>query len=95
MAARNRDRKDSEVITEYLYVRNPFKCEADLKSISSGVVSTASDADRAQQIGEKVVNKMIGKSVSEFTFMKKDTIVQMNDKTGVHIDGETVKIDHQ
>jgi hypothetical protein len=95
MAARNRDRKDTEVITEYLYVRNPFKCEADLKSISSGVVSTASDADQAKQIGEKVVNKMIGKSVSEFTFKKKDTVVQMNDKAGVRIDGETVKIDHQ
>jgi len=57
MAARNRDRKETEVITEYLYVRNPFKCEADLKSTSSGVVSTASDADQTKQIGEKVVNK--------------------------------------
>jgi len=38
---------------------------------------------------------MIGKSVREFTFKKKDTVVQMNDKAGVRIDVETVKIDHQ
>jgi len=38
---------------------------------------------------------MIRKSVSEFTFKKKDTFVQINDKAGVSIDGETVKIDHQ
>jgi len=53
MAARNRDRKDTEVITEYLYVRNLFKCEADLKSISSCVISTASDADQAKRSERK------------------------------------------
>ena len=33
--------------------------------------------------------------MKEFTFRKKDIVVQMNDKAGIKIDGETVKLDPQ
>jgi len=95
IATRKRDKRDTEVIIEYLYDRNPFNSEAILKSITSGLVSHASDADQARDIGEKVVSKMVGKTVKEFTLRMKDIVVQMNDKAGIKIDGETVKLDPQ
>jgi len=95
IATRKRDKRDTEVIIEYLYYRNSFNSEAILKSITSGVVSHASDADQARDIGEKVVLKLVSKTVKEFTFRKKDIVVQMNDKAGIKIDGETVKLDPQ
>ena len=79
IATRKRDKKDTEVIKEYLYDRNPFNSEAILKSNTSGVVSHDSDADQARDIGEKVVSKLVGKTVKEFTFRKKDIVVQIND----------------
>ena len=77
IATRKRDKKDTEVIKEYLYDRNPFNSEAILKSNTSGVVSHDSDADQTRDIGEKVVSKLVGKTVKEFR--KKDIIVQIND----------------
>ena len=61
IATRKRDKRDTEVIIEYLYDRNPFNSEAILKSITSGVVSHASDADQARDIGEKVVQNWLVK----------------------------------
>jgi len=66
-----------------------------LKSITSWVVSHASDADQARDIGEKVVSKMVGKTVKEFTFRKKDIVVQINDKARTNIEGETLKLGPQ
>jgi hypothetical protein len=50
--------KDTKAMTEYFLQRNPFGGHADLKSISSGVVSTDSDADNAKEVGEKLIGKM-------------------------------------
>ena len=47
------------------------------KGITSGVISHASDVDQTRDIGEKVVSKLVGKTVKEFR--KKDIIVQIND----------------
>ena len=49
------------------------------KGITSGVVSHASDADQTRDIGEKVVSKLVGKTVKQSTFRKKDIVVQIND----------------
>ena len=62
ISTRTRDKMDTEVIIEYLYERNPFNTKAILKSITSGVVSHAIDADQARDIGEKVVSKLVGKT---------------------------------
>lgn len=86
-----RDRKDAESTIEYLEERNPFKTGPYLRSIISGVISDGSNAHKAREIGEKVISKMAGKTVKEFTFKKKDIIIQMNDKAGIKINGETVK----
>ena len=76
-------KKDTETITEYLQERNPFWSEADLKSITSGFVSNNSNVDQAREIGEKVVLNMVGITVSEYIFRKKDIVIQMNDKAVV------------
>ena len=49
------------------------------KGITSGVISHASDVDQTRDIGEKVVSKLVGKTVKEYTFGKKDIVVQIND----------------
>ena len=81
LSVRKRDKKDTEVVTEYLLERNPFKTDTDLRSITSGVVSHDSTADQAKQIGERIVTKMAGQKVNEFSFKKKDAVVPMNDKS--------------
>ena len=68
ITTRKRGKRDTEVIIEYLYERNPFNSEAILNSITIGVVSYASDADQVWNIGEKVVSKLVCKTVKEFTF---------------------------
>ena len=51
--------------------KNPFRSESDIKSIFSGVVSNGSNADNAEEVGNKVIQNMVEKKVKDFTFKKK------------------------
>ena len=94
-ARQQKDQRDTYLILTYLQDRNPFRSESELKSISSGVVSKGSNADNAKEVGSKVIQNMAGKNVKDFTFRKKDKVIKMNDKGGLKMEGETVKIDPQ
>ncbi|CAM1322763.1 Uncharacterised protein r2_g3129 [Pycnogonum litorale] len=91
-----RDNKDAINIFNFLCENNPFERTNDLRSITSGI--TADDTvnvHKAKHVGEKIFDKMFGKNAFEFSFSRKDTVVQLGQDKQVRIDGEKVNIDPQ
>ena len=58
-------------------------------------MSNGSNADNVKEVGSKVIQKMAGKSVMDFTFKKKDQVIKTYDKGELKTEGETVKMDPQ
>jgi len=52
------------------------------------------NADKAKEVGWKILQSMAGKNVSDFTF-KKDTVVTMDNKSCAKIDGQSLPVDPQ
>ena len=46
-------------------------------------MSNGSNADNAKEVGSKVIQKVVGKKVKDFTFKKKDQVIKMNAKGGL------------
>ena len=72
-STKKRDQKDVTSIIDYLEERNPFSDGGDLRSIASGVVSDkTANVEEARNVGQKIVNRMAGQHIADFTFKKKD-----------------------
>jgi len=92
----NRDDGDVQRLVEFLEERNPFSEDADLRSIATGVVADKGvNVDEARKVGQKVIERMVGKPVSEFSFKKKEQVVLMNDSSCVKIEGAEVSVHPQ
>lgn len=52
------------------------------------------NADKAKEVGSKILQSMTGKNVSDFTF-KKDTVVTMDSKSCAKVDGQSLPVDPQ
>ena len=87
----HRDWKDTTTVSEYLRERNPFLYEEDLCNIATGVhAHTSVNIDEANKVGEKIVQKMIGATISQFSFKRKNQAVNMAAKSAVKVDGAPI-----
>ena len=76
-----RDWKDTFVIVHYLMDRNPFECGENLNNIANGMHAQATvNADKALEIGSRILNQMDGISPADYTFKRKDQAVTMASK---------------
>jgi hypothetical protein len=75
-----RDSRDTTIFASFLAERNPFAEDECLRNIETGVSATKDvNSDRAKEIGERIIESMNGKSVSEFTFKRKHQVVIFQD----------------
>lgn len=95
-ARQNRDSKDVKKLIGFLKDKKPFEDQGSLRNIVTGIVADEKvNVTQAKEIGEKILNGMIGKEVYNYSLRKKDTVVTMESKSKVKIDGEEVHIDPQ
>ena len=75
-ARMKRDAKDLQSLLDYLLERKPFSfSNTELRSLSSVIIGEGSvNVDNAKTIGESIVASMIGKSVSQHNFSKKELV---------------------
>ena len=67
---------DVQSMITFLSERNPFAPCETLRNIETGEVSsTKVNVDQAKDIGKKIVESMVGKTVTEFKFKKSAQIV--------------------
>ena len=80
-----RDSKDIKALLKFLVGRNPFtNADTRLRSISSGrIASDEVNAEDAGNIGEKILEKIIGKNMLQVKITKESqvTTMQMNTKS--------------
>lgn len=92
-----RDSKDTKQVLTFLLQRSPFdETDTALRNIETRV--TAGDkvnVDKTKEIGEGIVEDMVGKSSEEYTFKRSRQVITLNDKNTVKVTGETVEIDPQ
>jgi len=95
-ARQSRDYKDTRSLLDYLQHRNPFEHDSSLQSIGTGVIAESTvNADKAKEVGPKIIQSMARKNVSDFTFKKKDRVVTMDSKSCAEIDGQSLPFDPQ
>ncbi len=93
-----KDAKDLQCLLNYFQERKPFsKDTKELRSLESGVIAEGSvNVDSAEEVGNAILASMEGKTVSEYTFSKKNQAVNIASSVYVSVSGETVEIDpHQ
>lgn len=92
-----RDAADTQLLLNYLVARNPFTTETnDLRSLSSGVIAEEKvNVDEAETIGTSIVDAMIGMSVRDHKFRKKDQVVTLASSVYVMVDNEKIEIHPQ
>ena len=74
--------------------KNPFVQEPGLKNIMNGVnAEDQVDVDKAREKGKKILSSMLGKSVVDYTFKRKEQSVTLATKSSITIDGERVQVD--
>ncbi len=90
-----RDGEDVELILTFLRERSPFDGTIPLRNIATGLVASDSvNCYNARNVGIDILNKMKGKSVVEYTFRKKDRVVNMNRNT-IKVANSDINIDPQ
>ena len=81
---------------QHLHDRNPFTDDASLLNLSTGVVAQASaNAERAEEIGKRILSSMENKTAVEYTVKKKDRVTPIEANSAVTIDSESVPVDPQ
>ncbi|XP_076043760.1 uncharacterized protein LOC143026863 [Oratosquilla oratoria] len=90
------DNKGGAIVLDFLIENNPFEHSADLRSIVIGITADSSaNVNRTKAVGEKILEKLYGKNVLDYSFSKKDTAVLLGHAQQLNIDGERVNIDPQ
>ena len=91
-----RDVDDTLTLLDYLRNRSPFSHEPSLRSIASGLTAESSvNVEHSKNIGQKILNSMVGKQVEDFTFKKCNQSVTLGTITQVKIQNETFHVDPQ
>lgn len=95
-ARQSRDSMDVKKLIDFLKDKNPFEREGSLRNIVTGIVADDKvNVTQAKEIGEKILNGMLGKEVYNYALRKKHTVITMESNSKVQIDGEDVHIDPQ
>ena len=88
--------RDTWNVLNYLQERSPFTPNASLRNISTGInVHSTVNADNARDIANAILESMEGKTVGEYTFMRKNQAVTYDTKSSVKIGDDAVHIDPQ
>ena len=88
--------QDTKKVMSVLSARDPFAPRAELYSLDAGVCAESSvNCNGAHAIGEAILEGMVGQSVSDYTFRKKDQVVTMARKATVQVGPETLEVDPQ
>ena len=88
-----RDHKDIEELKSYLHNWNPFTSDPSLRNITSGVTADLSvNVDKANDVGLKILQKMEGANVAQYTFRRNEQAVTLGAKHGIKVDGENVQV---
>ena len=92
-----RDMSDTvKVLNALMDGKNPFAQEPGLRNIINGVnAEDKVDVDKAREKGEKILSSMLGKSVVEYSFKRKEQSVTLAAKSSIKIDGERIQVDPQ
>ena len=93
-ARQSRDRGDTKKILQYFQGRNPFSGRGTLRNLSSGRTADESvTVDMAKTLGQKILAKMTGLTVSDITFRKEGQAATLASKPAVSLDGDTINVD--
>ncbi|KAG1667442.1 hypothetical protein GQR58_018429 [Nymphon striatum] len=92
-----RDLSDTKILISTLRDNSPFDTtNKQLQNIINGVNANETvNVDISQEIGMKILDSMMGKTVTEFNFKRSNQAITLASKTSVHIDGEDVQVDPQ
>ena len=91
-----RDEEDNNALLGFLQDRTPFGQDSSLRNIATGITAGKEvTADRARDVGCKILTNMVGQNVGEHSFEKKDHVVMMSHKQSLKVDGENVSVDSQ
>lgn len=81
-ARKERDYKDTNELVTYLSQRNPFSADPSLRIIMTAVVAGEDvNAEKAKEVGEKILSSMVGKNIHDHSFRKKDQVVTLASKS--------------
>ena len=91
-----RDEEDKNTLLGFLQDGTPFGQDSSLRNIATGITAGKEvTADRARDVGCKILTNMVGQNVGDHSFKKKDHVVTMSHKQSVKVDGENVNVDPQ
>ncbi|KAG1671837.1 hypothetical protein GQR58_016250 [Nymphon striatum] len=92
-----RDLSDTKILISTLRDNSSFDTtNKQLQNIINGVNANETvNVDISQEIGMKILDSMMGKTVTEFNFKRSNQAITLASKTSVHIDGEDVQVDPQ
>lgn len=95
-ARQKRGHKDAHEIVTFLSLRNRFRADPSLRSITTGIVAEDNvNADKAKEVGEKILSSLTGKNVYDHSFRRKDQVVTMASKAAVKFDDGKIQVDPQ
>ena len=95
-ARKERDQKDKLIFYYFLQERNPFAEDATLRNIETGMSADIRvNVNSAEEVGNKVLDSIIGKNVLEYSFKKCNQAVTLGSKSSIKVDGEAITVDPQ
>lgn len=95
-ARKTRDMNDSYKLLNALKQWNPFAPDTTLQGLVNGVTANEGvNVDRALQVGQSILESMVGQNIQEYSFKRKCQAVTLGSKTAVTIKGEEVQVDPQ
>ncbi len=96
VARQKKDTCDTQELLGFLTARSPFGENPHLHSIVTGVNADATvNVDCAKAVGDKILTGMVGKTVTQHSFQKKEQSVTLDSSNKVKIREETIHIDPQ
>ena len=91
-----RDHNDSVKVAEYFLERFPFGQGRELININNGEVADSStNVYQAEEVGKRMMKEIVSKSVFDYSFKKKDSVLTMSSKSMVTVDNERYSVDPQ
>ena len=93
-ARQARDVNDTLNLISYLAQRDPFVENPSLFNIANGMTAQKGvNVDRSREIGEDILDSMVGVSVEDHVFKKADQATTLGSKSTVKVKGESVTVD--
>ena len=93
-ARQTRDTAGAPKFMSFIEWRSPFDTNPSLQNIVSGIIAGNNvNVHCAKEIGDAIINGMMGKGVLQYSFKRKDQAVTFDSKIVIKIGGEVVQID--